>query len=50
VVQVDPASGEDESEAFEEEYPLEELEISPSDYMAKVTVPDFRKAWEAVGN
>lgn len=50
VVQVDPASGEDESEAFEEEYPLEELEISPSEYMAKVTVPDFRKAWEAVGN
>jgi coatomer subunit gamma len=50
VVQVDPASGEDESEAFQEEYPLEELEISPSDYMAKVTVPDFRKVWEVVGN
>lgn len=50
VIQVNPSSGEDESDAFEEEYPLEELEISPSDYMAKVTVPDFRKAWEAIGN
>lgn len=50
VVQVDPATGEDESEAFEEEYPLEDLEVSTADFMAKVAVPDFRKAWEAVGN
>ena len=50
VVQVDPASGEDESEPFEEEYPLEDLEITTADYMAKVTVPDFRKSWESVGN
>jgi coatomer protein complex subunit gamma len=50
VVQVDPASGEEEGEAFEEEYPLEDLEISTSDFMAKVSVPDFRKAWEVMGN
>jgi coatomer protein complex subunit gamma len=50
VVQVDPSSGEDEGEPFDEEYPLEELEISTSDYMAKVTVSDFRKAWETMGN
>ena len=50
VVQVDPASGEDESDAFEEEYPLEDLEISTADYMAKVGVPDFRKSWENIGN
>lgn len=50
VVQVDPATGEEEGDAFEEEYPLEDLEISTSDFMAKVSVPDFRKAWEAVGN
>jgi len=50
VIQVDPASGEDESEPFEEEYPLEDLEISTADYMAKVTVPDFRKSWENLGN
>jgi len=46
VIQVDPTSGDDESEPFEEEYPLEELEITTADFMAKVTVPDFRKAWE----
>eukprot|EP00542_Grammatophora_oceanica_P018219 CAMPEP_0194047586 /NCGR_PEP_ID=MMETSP0009_2-20130614/25057_1 /TAXON_ID=210454 /ORGANISM="Grammatophora oceanica, Strain CCMP 410" /LENGTH=953 /DNA_ID=CAMNT_0038693247 /DNA_START=35 /DNA_END=2896 /DNA_ORIENTATION=+ len=50
VVQVDPATGEEEGDSFEEEYPLEELEISTSDFMAKVTSPDFRKAWETVGN
>lgn len=50
VVQVDPATGEEEGDKFEEEYPLEELEVATSDFMAKVTVPDFRKAWEAIGN
>jgi coatomer protein complex subunit gamma len=50
VVQVDPVSGEEEGDSFEEEYPLEDLEISTSDFMAKVAVPDFRKAWESVGN
>jgi len=50
VIQVDPKSGEDESDPFEEEYPLEELELSTSDFMAKVSVPDFRQAWEQVGS
>lgn len=50
VVEVDPSTGEEEGGTFEEEYPLEDLEISTSDFMAKVTVPDFRKAWETAGN
>jgi coatomer subunit gamma len=50
VVQVDPATGEEEGDAFEEEYPTEVLVISTSDFMAKVSVPDFRKAWEEAGN
>jgi coatomer subunit gamma len=50
VVQVDPATGEEDGDTFEEEYPLEELRITTSDFMAKVTVPDFRKAWENMGN
>ncbi|KAG7349817.1 Armadillo-type fold [Nitzschia inconspicua] len=50
VVQVDPATGEEEGDTFEEEYPLEDLQITTSDFMAKVTVPDFRKAWETAGN
>jgi coatomer subunit gamma len=50
VVQVDPTTGEAEGDSFEEEYPLEVLEISTADFMAKVSVPDFRKAWDTVGN
>jgi len=50
VVQVDPSTGEEEGDTFEEEYPLEDLEISTSDFMAKVTVPDFRKGWDTLGN
>ena len=50
VVEVDPATGEEEGATFEEEYPLEDLEIATADFMAKVSVPDFRKAWEDMGN
>merc|ERR1712228_819962 len=50
LVTVDPATGEEEGETFEEEYPLEDLEITTSDFMAKVPVGDFRKSWEQVGN
>mmetsp|Transcript_17788 Transcript_17788/g.38425 ORF Transcript_17788/g.38425 Transcript_17788/m.38425 type:complete len:960 (+) Transcript_17788:125-3004(+) len=50
IIQVDPKSGEDESDPFDEEYPLEELELATSDFMAKVSVPDFRLGWEQVGN
>ena len=49
VVQVDPNTGEEEGDSFEEEYPLEDLEIATADFMAKVSVPDFRKAWEQIG-
>ena len=52
VVQVDPTTGEVEGDedGYEEEYPLEELDISTNDYMAKVSFPDFRKMWEETGN
>jgi len=51
VVNVDPSTGEEDGGGgFEEEYPLEDLEISTSDFMAKVSVPDFRRAWESMGN
>ena len=39
----------EEGYAFEEEYLLENLEISTSDFVAKVAVPDFRRAWEQMG-
>lgn len=50
VVPVDSATGEEEGDGFEEEYPIEDLEITTADFMAKVAVPDFRKAWDAAGN
>jgi len=37
-------------EAFDEEYPLEDLSISAGDFMAKVSVMDFRKGWEQLSN
>jgi len=33
-------------EGYPEEYPLEDLEIFTSDFMAKVSVVDFRRSWE----
>mmetsp|Transcript_7106 Transcript_7106/g.10182 ORF Transcript_7106/g.10182 Transcript_7106/m.10182 type:complete len:958 (-) Transcript_7106:212-3085(-) len=50
VIQVNPSTGEDDSDAFEEEYPLEDLRISTGDYVAKVSVSDFRKSWEGLGS
>lgn len=50
VIQVDPNSGEDESDALDEEYPLENLVLSPSDFMAKVAVHDFRASWNSTSD
>jgi len=44
-VQVDNDSGEPMGDGYAEEYLLEDLLISPSDYMAKICVSDFRQAW-----
>lgn len=51
VVQVDPTTGEVEGdeEGYDEEYPLEPIEISTNDFMAKVSVSDFRRSWEQAG-
>ncbi|KDO33518.1 hypothetical protein SPRG_01590 [Saprolegnia parasitica CBS 223.65] len=35
---------------YNEEYPMEDLELSAADFMAKVQVPDFRSAWEHIGD
>jgi coatomer protein complex subunit gamma len=51
VVQVDPHSGEVEGDedGYDEEYPLEGLEINTNDFMAKVSLGDFRRSWEQMG-
>ena len=33
---------------YDEEFPLEGLELNTSDFMAKVAVGDFRRSWEEV--
>jgi coatomer protein complex subunit gamma len=51
VVDVDPVSGEVEGDpsGFPEEYALEPLEIGAADYMAKVSLGDFKRNWETLG-
>jgi coatomer protein complex subunit gamma len=43
------SSGAVDEDGRQEEYPAEDVEISPSDFMAKVAVADFRKSWEVLG-
>lgn len=52
VIQVDPNSGQVEGDenGYDEEYALEDVGINTNDYMAKVSVADFRKVWEGLGN
>lgn len=49
---MDPATGEVEGDedGYEEEFPLEALEISTNDFMTKMFVGDFRRSWEEMGN
>ena len=50
-VDCDPDSGEpDGGDGTEDVFPLEAFEVSASDFMAKVTVPNFRTSWEVRGN
>jgi coatomer protein complex subunit gamma len=51
IVNVDPSTGQVEAgrKGFDEDFPLENLDISTADFMAKVSVGDFRRAWEQLG-
>jgi coatomer protein complex subunit gamma len=52
VQRIDPSTGEPESnkKGYDEDYPLENLEISSNDFMKKVSVGDFRRSWDQLGN
>jgi coatomer protein complex subunit gamma len=52
VIAADPSTGEleDGDEGYEDQYPLEELEVFFSDFIAKVPVGDFRSSWEQMGS
>lgn len=38
--------GEAEEEGYDDEYQLEDLEVTPADYIRPVVVTNFRKGWE----
>mmetsp|Transcript_11362 Transcript_11362/g.15467 ORF Transcript_11362/g.15467 Transcript_11362/m.15467 type:complete len:917 (+) Transcript_11362:38-2788(+) len=49
VKEVDPSTGEVEEDGYEDEYQLEDLELTVLDYVQKIAVSNFRKSWEDVG-
>ena len=49
VASVDPDTREETgAPSFEEDYPLEQLDILTSDFMGRSNVLDFRKSWESI--
>ncbi|PNH02526.1 Coatomer subunit gamma-2 [Tetrabaena socialis] len=46
VKEIDPGTGEAEEEGYEDEYVLEDLEVTPADYVKPTLLGNFRKAWE----
>ncbi|KAG2436060.1 hypothetical protein HYH02_011571 [Chlamydomonas schloesseri] len=46
VKEIDPGTGEAEEEGYDDEYVLEDLEVSPADYVKPTLLSNFRKAWE----
>jgi coatomer protein complex subunit gamma len=48
VCQVDPSTGESEEEGYEDEYQLEDSEVTAADYILKIGVSNFRNAWESL--
>ena len=42
-------AGEAEDDGYQDEYQLEDLEVSPSDYVRAEAVPNFRAVWEELG-
>ncbi|KAJ3417379.1 Coatomer subunit gamma-2 [Chytridiales sp. JEL 0842] len=50
VKECDPSTGEPDEEGYEDEYLLEDLELSTADYMLPSFVADFKRAWEEIGD
>uniref|UniRef100_A0A383V8B1 Coatomer subunit gamma n=1 Tax=Tetradesmus obliquus TaxID=3088 RepID=A0A383V8B1_TETOB len=48
VKEIDPSTGEAEEEGYEDEYQLEDVEVSGSDYIRPLGLGNFRGAWESL--
>ncbi|KAF7249799.1 Coatomer subunit gamma-1, partial [Varanus komodoensis] len=46
----DPNTGEAEEEGYEDEYVLEDIEVTIADHIQRVLKPNFGAAWEEVGD
>lgn len=46
--EVDPSSGEPEEEGYEDEYTLEDLDLSMLDFIHTTPMPNFRKVWDTL--
>ena len=46
VKEIDPGTGEQEEEGYEDEYPLEDIYTSPQDFIHATKMSNFRNAWE----
>ncbi|ETE65302.1 Coatomer subunit gamma [Ophiophagus hannah] len=46
----DPNTGDTEEEGYEDEYVLEDLEVTVADHIQRVLKPNFAAAWEEVGD
>ena len=46
VKEVDPASGEAEEDGYEDEYQLEDVDVTPASYLVPNVVGNFRKEWD----
>lgn len=51
VKEVTPGSGivDDDDEGYEDTYPVDPVEVSASDFMAKLSISDFKGTWEQIG-
>ena len=47
VKEIDPSTGDEEEDGFEDEYPLEDVYCSPGDYLQPTKISNFRNAWDA---
>ncbi len=47
--EIDPSTGEAEETGYEDEYQVENLELSGSDYVVPTFAGSFSKVWEQVG-
>ena len=45
----DPATGETDDEGYDDEYALEDVDVTVADYMQRVSLANFAAAWEELG-